>query len=519
MRLLRKNLSSQQQSATIFSAAFRRYPLLGLVATVLPQFLPSPPPRKEISPSFLVRLTEWRSELSPSSYYLENRDEAARRILKCLQKQDDYLDLSELNLTSLPEGLFREFSQQSRINLSHNNLHHLPPDTFQGLRELSVLDLSRNGIQELHRDLFSGLELHQLDLSGNRLTDISEGSLSQLSALRSLDLSRNFNLRDTALSEVNRLRSSPTPCRVVLDNTPFDQSTRNSISIDFAEIDRIPEAVRFESDYPLRGVVACWLKTPETDLDIKYPVIRALERTREGEHIKRFLNRLYQNCEEQKPFPELLRTRVCNVLLLMNNEFESNQRRLSSNPESLTQRVIALANLGSGSCIDKLRAACVLFELEAQKHEPQNEKTELLQRILTATRLVNQTIDLVGEIAARRIIYDTRNSAFISFRDAISQYNRQRPDALLTIEDWETGSEDHNAILFISLQELGYYPIQVRDEVEDALFLIKSLPELDCVTISPITIRFDHCRSFTKDTYQTTAALKLIREQISEPVS
>lgn len=99
------------------------------------------------------------------------------------------LDLSNRNLTSVPDEIFTLSSSLTTLTLSGNQLEHLPPEIGE-LAKLRVLHAGGNRLTDLPPQLARLTRLHTLDLSGNQLASLP-AQLSQLRNLRDLMLSRN----------------------------------------------------------------------------------------------------------------------------------------------------------------------------------------------------------------------------------------------------------------------------------------------------------------------------------------
>lgn len=83
------------------------------------------------------------------------------------------LDLSELNITDLPSGVFDGLGDLERVNLGYNNLTTVDPKVFAGLSKLTFLSFYANQISELPDDFMSMFpDLEWLDLRENGLTKI-----------------------------------------------------------------------------------------------------------------------------------------------------------------------------------------------------------------------------------------------------------------------------------------------------------------------------------------------------------
>ena len=100
----------------------------------------------------------------------------------------NHLMLDNNLLEEINDGVFSNFSSLSILDLSNNNLGRIPK-SLRFLRNLKSLDLSHNLITDLE-DL-SLSQLWRLDLSGNKISNISGKALQELISLQILDLSDN----------------------------------------------------------------------------------------------------------------------------------------------------------------------------------------------------------------------------------------------------------------------------------------------------------------------------------------
>ncbi|MEH1813312.1 MAG: COR domain-containing protein [Nostoc sp.] len=136
---------------------------------------------------------------------------AERRIEKARRKRAVELDLSDMELTEIPEAI-ASLSQLQELNLSSNQLTELPeaiasltqlqtlnlsrnqltalPEAIASLTQLQTLNLSRNQLTALPEVITSLTQLQQLDLSHNELTELPE-AIASLTQLQQLDLSSN----------------------------------------------------------------------------------------------------------------------------------------------------------------------------------------------------------------------------------------------------------------------------------------------------------------------------------------
>ncbi|HEY9800990.1 MAG TPA: COR domain-containing protein [Leptolyngbyaceae cyanobacterium] len=137
--------------------------------------------------------------------------EAEQRIEKARQEEAIKLDLSNMELTEVPEAI-ASLSVLQQLDLSGNQLSQLPeaiaslsrlqklylsnnqlsqlPEAIASLSKLQRLYLSNNQLSQLPEAIASLSELQRLDLSNNQLSYLTEAIVS-LTGLKSLDLSEN----------------------------------------------------------------------------------------------------------------------------------------------------------------------------------------------------------------------------------------------------------------------------------------------------------------------------------------
>ena len=119
----------------------------------------------------------------------QKKDETAeQKIAEALRKKASRLDLSNCQLTALPESL-GQLTQLQSLNLSHSQLTALPESLGQ-LTQLQSLNLSNSQLTALPESLGQLTQLQSLDLSDCLLTALPE-SLGQLTQLTQLHISGN----------------------------------------------------------------------------------------------------------------------------------------------------------------------------------------------------------------------------------------------------------------------------------------------------------------------------------------
>ncbi|MGB8167999.1 MAG: COR domain-containing protein [Chthoniobacteraceae bacterium] len=114
--------------------------------------------------------------------------EARERIETARREGSAVLDLSGLNLTSVPEALGQLTALQT-LSLSDNQLMSVPDELGQ-LSALQTLSLANNQLTSVPEALGQLTVLQELRLHNNQLTSVPE-ALGQLTALRLLNLGNN----------------------------------------------------------------------------------------------------------------------------------------------------------------------------------------------------------------------------------------------------------------------------------------------------------------------------------------
>lgn len=104
----------------------------------------------------------------------------------------ELLDLSDNNITVVPERSFSMNRKLRMLLLQNNNISVVEDGAFSQLEFLQKLDLSRNRISTLNEGFSAGLGfLRELQLANNRLTGLDSGCFLHLDGLQRLNLSGN----------------------------------------------------------------------------------------------------------------------------------------------------------------------------------------------------------------------------------------------------------------------------------------------------------------------------------------
>ncbi|XP_044765929.1 leucine-rich repeat and transmembrane domain-containing protein 1-like [Coccinella septempunctata] len=114
-----------------------------------------------------------------------------------LPPQTQILDVSFNQISQLKENAFfkNKLLQLQLLNMSHNRLGEISIFAFKGLKKLKVLDLSHNGIQQIYSQWFEVLiRLEYLYLKGNHFGDMSKLQRHAFNSekLKVLDLSESY---------------------------------------------------------------------------------------------------------------------------------------------------------------------------------------------------------------------------------------------------------------------------------------------------------------------------------------
>ncbi|XP_030845983.1 toll-like receptor 3 [Strongylocentrotus purpuratus] len=110
------------------------------------------------------------------------------------------------NLQSLSQYVFSNLTRLVELDLSRNKIITVEPVFFQGMRELKVLNLNFNQIKYINPNTDEWtLDLNELYLRSNSLTEISEFAFFGLRNLTLLDLSLNKDLKVLNITSFSEL--------------------------------------------------------------------------------------------------------------------------------------------------------------------------------------------------------------------------------------------------------------------------------------------------------------------------
>lgn len=341
--------------------------------------LPSLDADRTVAEDFYNGVTAWAEQYAPD----EQRAIAAERIVDAYLNKRLTLDLSKLNLTSLPthiaslSGLMqlnlstnqltdieplRNLSNLIQLDLPHNQLSHidalsnltgllfleLVSNKLTSLRALSTLSqlrslgLDNNAITDIN-PLSALTQLGMLTLSNNQITDASP--LAHLSAIEHINISQNrltyippglLELPKTSLIYLISNRFSEAVIRQV--GTTMNRAEYNGPRLYFSIDDASAQA---DQAQPLTNIVAQWYQATHSDELNAFPeeVWREIANEPEAHNFSLFLERLYHTVNSTKP---VFQTKVLNWLA-----------RLEKDP-ALRKEIFLNAKEGLGTCEDRV---------------------------------------------------------------------------------------------------------------------------------------------------------------------
>lgn len=166
----------------------------------------------------------------------------------------DMLDLSQNELTEIPDSVFEMLSKLKNLDLSFNSITHISKDSFSGLVQLERLYLHTNRIQSIHLEAFKSLEmLLELKLQGNQFTSLPSLHFPRLLLL---DLSYNNipNLRPSDLQtpHLEALKVSSLGLTSVDEDLIASLGNLHELDISSNQLTEVPQALKQDS---LKGLI------------------------------------------------------------------------------------------------------------------------------------------------------------------------------------------------------------------------------------------------------------------------
>lgn len=174
------------------------------------------------------RLKQWVNEVAQDGYESSSRHHAATILLRAYAQKATEIQLNNLQLTTLPEGVFPKLSTLKSMVLINNQLQKLPKDFSQ--LPLENLVLASNQFSQFPKPLESMSTLKYLSLNHNQLTDLDQSAFTRLNQLKHLNISHN------KLKELFTGHDSVDKPRKVLQNLQY-------LNLDATGLSQLPEAI------------------------------------------------------------------------------------------------------------------------------------------------------------------------------------------------------------------------------------------------------------------------------------
>lgn len=164
------------------------------------------------------------------------------------------LDLSQNELTEIPEGVFGTLSKLKNLDVSSNQITHIQKGSFSGLVQLERLYLYANRIQSIHLEAFKGLDmLLELKLQGNQL-----GSLPYIHfpKLLLIDLSYNniptLGVSDLQTPHLEALKVASLGLTTVNEALITSLKNLHDLDLSMNQLVEIPQALKQDS---IKGLI------------------------------------------------------------------------------------------------------------------------------------------------------------------------------------------------------------------------------------------------------------------------
>lgn len=160
----------------------------------------------------------------------------------------ELLDLSQNDLTEIPDGVFEMLSKLKNLDLSTNQITHISKGSFSGLVQLERLYLHSNRIQSIHLEAFEGLEkLLELKLQGNQLTLLPS---LQFPSLLLLDLSNNniptLNPSDLQTPHLETLKVASLKLTTLHEDLVASLKNLHELDISSNQLAEVPRALKHD---------------------------------------------------------------------------------------------------------------------------------------------------------------------------------------------------------------------------------------------------------------------------------
>lgn len=179
-------------------------------------------------------------------------------LLRYLPSQIVTLNLSNNEITAIPEGLLDNLTSLENFYIEHNKITEIPAGLFRNNHSLDWISFTGNQISSLKDNTFEGLDaLTILDLEGNKIREVSQNALTSMPKLQQLSFVGNGleNLQDDVLKPLagslrwlflqeNNIESLPKTVEDLSsleELNAYDNGMKDITKVDFSKLPQLQE--------------------------------------------------------------------------------------------------------------------------------------------------------------------------------------------------------------------------------------------------------------------------------------
>lgn len=179
-------------------------------------------------------------------------------LLRYLPSQIITLNLSNNEITAIPEGLLDNLTSLENFYIEHNKITEIPAGLFKNNHSLDWISFTGNQISSLKDNTFEGLDaLTILDLEGNQIREVSKNALTGMPKLQQLSFVGNGleDLKDDVLKPLagslrwlflqeNNIESLPKTVEDLSsleELNAYDNGMKDITKVDFSKLPQLQE--------------------------------------------------------------------------------------------------------------------------------------------------------------------------------------------------------------------------------------------------------------------------------------
>lgn len=179
-------------------------------------------------------------------------------LLRYLPSQIITLNLSNNEITAIPEGLLDNLTSLENFYIEHNKITEIPEGLFKNNHSLDWISFTGNQISSLKNNTFEGLDaLTILDLEGNQIREVSQNALTGMPKLQQLSFVGNGleDLKDDVLKPLagslrwlflqeNNIESLPKTVEDLFsleELNAYDNGMKDITKVDFSKLPQLQE--------------------------------------------------------------------------------------------------------------------------------------------------------------------------------------------------------------------------------------------------------------------------------------